>query len=124
MKKTLFILAVILLAACGKETEPKVGLEADIIGKWKAEQTFINDKWLDISSTVLYAEFTKDGKYIWNIDDYSPSTGTYKVSGKNVICTVLGQTHTYEVISISGSNAEVKIYMDGDLFHYKVKKLY
>ena len=122
MKKTLFVL-MIILASCAKD-EPKIGLEADIIGTWQSEQTFINGSWLDIPNDMkLKSEFTKDGKYIWSIGDFSEVTGTYSVSGKTSTCEAYGEI-IYEVISISGSLAEFKIYMSGEMLHYKAIKLY
>ena len=123
MKKTLFVL-MIILASCAKD-EPKIGLEADIIGTWQSQETFIDDSWIDIPNSMkLKAEFTDDGKYIWSVGDFSETTGTYSVSGKTVTCKIYGETHKYEVINISGSSAEFKIYMGGEMLHYKATKLY
>ena len=123
MKKTLFVL-MIILASCAKD-EPKIGLEADIIGTWQSQETFIDDSWVDIPNSMkLKVEFTDDGKYIWSVGDFSETTGTYSVSGQTVTCKIYGETHKYDVISISGSSAEFKIYMGGEIFHYKATKLY
>ena len=123
MKKTLFVL-MIILASCAKD-EPKIGLEADIIGTWQSQETFIDDSWVDIPNSMkLKVEFTDDGKYIWSVGDFSETTGTYSVSGQTVTCKIYGETHKYEVINISGSSAEFKIYMGGEMLHYKATKLY
>ena len=125
MRKSFLLLASIMmlsLIGCSKDEVSKFDYDINlIVGKWRV--THIPNKdgsYLDVTTHIAesvfkptYITFTADGKYS-GVGQFGEGKGTYKTKGK-VITTYLDGVEKYlsfEIISLSNTNCEAKIFDD------------
>ena len=126
MKKLILLsLAVCMLAfaGCSKDDEPKFDYDLALLyGKWRITHVMQNTgNYLDVTTTVAeqvfnptYATFNSDGTYSGS-GEFGNGSGTYKTAGKTIITYVGGEEYLwYDVLSLTGTNAELKMYEKGD----------
>jgi hypothetical protein len=77
----LFVLVLTLVfisSACKKNEE----IEFNIIGTWNVAMTFIEGQQTETENYI--AEFTPEGNWVMDIDEFSSIFGTYSISGNMV----------------------------------------
>ena len=128
-----FILTVfsLLFVGCSKDDDIK-NFEYDLnllYGKWRithVEQ--INGSYLNVTSSVAesvfkptYSTFYSDGTYSGS-GEFGNGSGTFKAESKTIITYVDGQEYLrYDVLMLSESNAELKMYEKGNATSVKIK---
>lgn len=78
---TLILLALALIfitSACKKNEE----LQFNIVGTWNIEMTFMQDQQTEIGN--FPAEFTPEGTWVMDVDEFASIFGTYSVNGSVV----------------------------------------
>ena len=117
MKK---IFSVILFSAflfsCSDKVENMD--KSKVVGRWNVTYYYddTSKSYKDASILEWYASFGSDGSY----SSYSGNsyTGTYAIVGNNVVATVGSTKVHYDYISLSGNNAEFKMYYEGAESNY------
>ena len=97
---------------------------SDIVGKWKLTEvkTSASGSYISWPFQATYASFNSDGTYTGR-GYFGNGSGTWNLKGNTVTTYVDGELFfTYEIISVSGSNAELKMSMDGESIWIKCKK--
>lgn len=98
---------------------------SDIVGTWKLTEvkTSASGSYISWPFQATYASFNSDGTYTGS-GYFGNGSGTWNLKGNTVTTYVDGELFfTYEIISVSGSNAELKMSMDGESIWIKCKKL-
>ena len=97
---------------------------SDIVGTWKLTEvkTSASGSYISWPFQATYASFNSDGTY-YGSGYFGNGSGTWNLKGNTVTTYVDGELFfTYEIISVSGSNAELKMSMDGESIWIKCKK--
>ena len=97
---------------------------SDIVGTWKLTEvkTSASGSYISWPFQATYASFNSDGTYTGR-GYFGNGSGTWNLKGNTVTTYVDGELFfTYEIISVSGSNAELKMSMDGESIWIKCKK--
>ena len=97
---------------------------SDIVGTWILTEvkTSASGTYISWPFQATYASFNSDGTY-YGSGYFGNGSGTWKLKGNTVTTYVDGELFfTYEIISVSGSNAELKMSMDGESIWIKCKK--
>jgi len=94
---SLFVLILALIfigSACKKNEE----MEFNIIGPWNLAMTFVENQKTETENYT--AEFTPDGNWVIDVDEFASIFGTYSVSGDVVQMKV---THTNFENGVTGT---------------------
>lgn len=97
---------------------------SDIVGTWKLTEvkTSASGSYISWPFQATYASFNSDGTYTGR-GYFGNGSGTWNLKGNTVTTYVDGELFfTYEIISVSGSNAELKMSTDGESIWIKCKK--
>jgi uncharacterized lipoprotein NlpE involved in copper resistance len=126
MKKVVFLLlavVAVLLAGCDKDDDPKFDYDMELLyGKWRITHVEQKDgSMFDVTTPIAervfkptYITFNKGGSYSGS-GEFGNGSGTYTATGKTIITYVDGQEYLrYDVLSLTGENAEIKMYEKGD----------
>lgn len=133
MKKIILLFAVLVVAfsSCSKDDDDN-SFKYDIntlVGKWRITNVQLEDGWLDVTTAMgesvfdpTYATFNSDGTYIGK-GEFGNGSGTYKAENSTIICYVEKQEYArYEVISLTGTECQLKMIADGESLNIKCKK--
>lgn len=99
-------------------------LQADIVGTWKLTEvkTSQSGSYISWPFEATYASFNSDGTY-YDRGYFGYGSGTWKAKGNKVSTYVDDELFiTYEILSVSGNNAELKMIIDGEAIWIKCKK--
>jgi hypothetical protein len=134
MKRVIFILAVLplLFAGCSKDEEPaKFDYDLNLLyGEWRVSHIWSADgDYVDVTSGFMllifeptYATFNPNGTYSGS-GHYGDGSGTYTAVGKTITTYISGQEFVkYDVIGLSGSTCELRMYGSGYNTKIKCKK--
>lgn len=130
MKKLLLLVAAIGCVAftgCSKDDDESNNLKEQIIGTWDATavQFSSDNNWLDVTNypnLALSISFYDDNTY-HSRGALGSGDGTYKIQGKTVATYIDGDLiATYEIKSISNTNIEVLMTMNGETLGIRGKK--
>ena len=97
---------------------------SDIVGTWKLTEvkTSASGSYISWPFQATYASFNSDGTYTGR-GYFGNGSGIWNLKGNTVTTYVDGELFfTYQIISVSGSNAELKMSMDGESIWIKCKK--
>lgn len=130
MKKYLFLLLTLVVASltfvsCSSDDDNDGELSnSEIVGTW----TLTEVKTSESGSYIAWpyretsATFNSNGTYRGS-GYFGTGSGTWSKKGNTVKTYVGGELYvTYEIISVSSSNAEMKMIMDDDAIWIKCKK--
>ncbi len=133
MNKLNLVLLMHLLLFFGCSKDDKIGaFDYDInllYGKWRITHVEQNDgTYLNVSSTLAeqyfkptYATFNSNGSYSGS-GEFGSGLGIYKAEGKTITTYINGQEYLlYDVLMLSGTNAELKMYEKGSSASVKIK---
>lgn len=132
------VLFVGFLASCSKKNDdvkPKFNYDLNILyGRWHVThiKTEPTENYISVVGSIqeaifppTYITFSSDGTFS-GAGAFGYGSGKYKAEGNTITTTVDGQPYnTYQVLSLSGSNAEIQIKgSDGSNVGYvKVEKM-
>jgi len=127
MKKFLFILLAVILSAltitsCSKDDNDEI--DDAIVGTWKLTEVKMNEtgSYITWPFKTTYASFKSDGTY-YGSGYFGTGNGTWSKKGKTVNTYVNGKLYvSYEVLSVSSTDAELKMTMDDSSIWIKCKK--
>lgn len=127
MKKYLFILFAVILSAltitsCSKDDNDEI--DDAIVGTWKLTEVKMNEtgSYITWPFKTTYASFKSDGTY-YGSGYFGTGNGTWFKKGKTVNTYVNGKLYvSYEVLSVSSTDAEPKMTMDDSSIWIKCKK--
>lgn len=128
MKKLLGLLLVLMVASfafvsCSDDKEDDLS-KSDIVGTWKLTEvkTTQTGEYINWPFTATYASFKSDGTY-YGSGYFGTGSGTWSKKGKTVNTYVEGELYvSYEIISVSATEAEMKMTADGSSLWIKCKK--
>lgn len=135
MKKVFlfFVLTVVsfVFVGCSSDDDDN-GFDYDVnmlIGKWQITEIQMDGKYVDVTKPPYYptipstyATFKTDGSY-YGSGYFGTGSGTYKTKGKRITCYVEGTEYArYDVLSLSGSECELNMSMEGNSLKIKCKK--
>ncbi len=113
--------------SCSKDDDESNNLKEQIIGTWDATavQFSSDNNWLDVTNypnLALSISFYDDNTYR-SRGALGSGDGTYKIQGKTVATYIDGDLiATYEIKSISNTNIEVLMTMNGETLGIRGKK--
>lgn len=127
MKKYLFILLAVILSvltitSCSKDDNDEI--DDAIVGTWKLTEVKMNEtgSYITWPFKTTYASFKSDGTY-YGSGYFGTGDGTWSKKGKTVNTYVNGKLYvSYEVLSVSSTDAELKMTMDDSSIWIKCKK--
>lgn len=134
MKRILFVTLclVMVLSGCSKDDDQSFDYDIDLlVGKWRVthiesderDGTYLNV--IDEPGASLfeptYATFNSNGTYSGE-GFFGNGSGTYSTSGKTIITYIEGSEYLrYDVLTLSGTNAELKMYESKGSNSIKIK---
>lgn len=129
MKKSLLVTIALVgivfsLSGCKKNKASDFDYPIETLyGTWRithVEQkngTMLNVTHPDIENTVFkptYATFNADGTFSGR-GKFGSGKGTYTAKGKTITCYIDGKEYMrYDVLSLSGDECELKVYLGGE----------
>lgn len=127
MKKFIFMLFAVVLSAmavvsCSKDDTNEI--DDAIVGTWKLTEVKMNEpgSYMTWPFKTTYASFKSDGTY-YGSGYFGTGEGTWSKKGKTVNTYVNGKLYvSYDVISVTSTDAELKMTMDGSNIWIKCKK--
>lgn len=137
MKKFLLTTVVLVglvmaFSACSKDDEPQNGFDYSLetlYGTWRVTHVEQKDgSMFDVTTSVAetffkptYATFNADGTYSGR-GYFGNGSGTYKAQGKTISCFIDGTEYLkYDVLSLSGTQCELKMYQSGSSSFIKIR---
>ena len=127
MKKFLFMLFAVVLSAmtivsCSKDDSDEI--DDAIIGTWKLTEVKMSEtgSYIAWPFKTTYSSFKSDGTYSGS-GYFGTGEGTWSKKGKTVNTYVAGQLYaSYEVLSVTATDAELKMTIDDSSIWIKCKK--
>lgn len=127
MKKFLFMLFAVILSAmtvvsCSKDDSDEI--DDAIVGTWKLTEVKMSEigSYMSWPFKTTYASFKSDGSY-YGSGYFGTGDGTWSKKGKTVNTYVGGKLYaSYEVITVTATDAELKMTMDDSSIWIKCKK--
>ena len=118
-----------MFAACSSDDDDDTsssGIKENIVGTWDATSVKFEDSdWIDITSmpsVAMSVTFNSDGTY-YGRGALGNGGGTYTVSDNSIMTYVDGELYgVYVVKSMTATNAELLLTMDGETMEIKAKK--
>lgn len=130
MKKYFYLMALclpfLLLASCGSDDDDNESgpTKSEIIGTWVLKEVADNANGPFVSWPYerTTATFNANGTYT-GTGKFGNGSGTWKQSGNTIETYINGQLYfSYEIISVSGNKAELKMSMDGSSLWIRCEK--
>ena len=127
MKKYLFLLLTMFLtsfAFVSCSSDDKDEIDDAIVGTWKLTEVKMSETGSYISwpFKTTYSSFKSDGTY-YGSGYFGTGEGTWSKKGKTVNTYVSGQLYaSYEVLSVTATDAELKMTMGDSSIWIKCKK--
>ena len=127
MKKFLFMLFALVLSAmtivsCSKDDSDEI--DDAIIGTWKLTEVKMSEtgSYIAWPFKTTYSSFKSDGTH-YGSGYFGTGEGTWSKKGKTVNTYVAGQLYaSYEVLSVTATDAELKMTIDDSSIWIKCKK--
>ena len=127
MKKYLFLLLTMFLTSfvfVSCSSDDKDEIDDAIVGTWKLTEVKMSETGSYISwpFKTTYSSFKSDGTY-YGSGYFGTGEGTWSKKGKTVNTYVSGQLYaSYEVLSVTATDAELKMTMGDSSIWIKCKK--
>lgn len=127
MKKYLFLLLTMFLTSfvfVSCSSDDKDEIDDAIVGTWKLTEVKMSETGSYISwpFKTTYSSFKSDGTY-YGSGYFGTGEGTWSKKGKTVNTYVSGQLYaSYEVLSVTATDAELKMTMGDSTIWIKCKK--
>ena len=127
MKKYLFLLLTMFLTSfvfLSCSSDDKDEIDDAIVGTWKLTEVKMSETGSYISwpFKTTYSSFKSDGTY-YGSGYFGTGEGTWSKKGKTVNTYVSGQLYaSYEVLSVTATDAELKMTMGDSTIWIKCKK--
>lgn len=127
MKKYLFLLLTMFLtsfAFVSCSNDDKDEIDDAIVGTWKLTEVKMSEtgSYMSWPFKTTYSSFKSDGTY-YGSGYFGTGEGTWSKKGKTVNTYVSGQLYaSYEVLSVTATDAELKMTMGDSSIWIKCKK--
>ena len=121
---TFALIAIVSLSFVSCSDDSDSPYSSDIVGTWKLTEvkTSQSGSYISWPFEATYASFNSDGTY-YGRGYFGYGSGTWKAKGNKVSTYVDDELFiTYEILSVSGNNAELKMIIDGEAIWIKCKK--
>ena len=121
---TFALIAIVSLSFVSCSDDSDSPYSSDIVGTWKLTEvkTSQSGSYISWPFEPTYASFNSDGTY-YGRGYFGYGSGTWKAKGNKVSTYVDDELFiTYEILSVSGNNAELKMIIDGEAIWIKCKK--
>ena len=121
---TFVLIAIVSLSFVSCSDDSDSPYSSDIVGTWKLTEvkTSQSGSYISWPFEATYASFNSDGTY-YGRGYFGYGSGTWKAKGNKVSTYVDDELFiTYEILSVSGNNAELKMIIDGEAIWIKCKK--
>ena len=121
---TFALIAIVSLSFVSCSDDSDSPYSSDIVGTWKLTEvkTSQSGSYISWPFEATYASFNSDGTY-YGRGYFGYGSGTWKAKGNKVSTYVDDELFiTYEILSVSGNNAELKMIIDGEAICIKCKK--
>lgn len=133
MKKSvlmwMFLFTVVIsLSSCSDDDDAKFDYPLEVLyGTWEGTDVYVDGSWYDITKYpytkfAFSIKFNSDGSYSGS-GYFGNGSGTYKAEGNTIFTYVKGEEYAkYTVKSLTGSNAELTMNMNGESIDIKARK--
>jgi len=104
----------LVITSCNKDDKDKFDYDINLLhGTWRVTHLEMSTGWSTWLLGRTTATFNPNGTYS-GAGYFGTGSGTYKATGKTVITYIGGdEFYRYDVISLSATNAELRMYEKG-----------